>query len=60
MQASARGSEALVDRRRLDLAQQQLRRMEAVAEGEMCREQALLLAVGFWCRIRGTGNPVSQ
>ena len=46
MQASARGSNALEDRRRLDLAQQQLRRMEAVAEGEMCREQALLLAVG--------------
>ena len=31
---------------RLELAQQQLRRMEAVAEGESCREQALLLAVG--------------
>jgi ATP-dependent DNA helicase RecQ len=31
---------------RLELAQQQLRRMEAVAEGEECREQALLLAVG--------------
>jgi ATP-dependent DNA helicase RecQ len=31
---------------RLELAQQQLRRMEAVAEGEGCREQALLLAVG--------------
>jgi len=46
MRASARGSDALEDRRRLDLAQQQLRRMEAVAEGEMCREQALLLAVG--------------
>jgi ATP-dependent DNA helicase RecQ len=28
------------------LAQQQLRRMEAVAEGPGCREQALLLAVG--------------
>ena len=28
------------------LAQQQLRRMEAVAEGEGCREQALLLSVG--------------
>ena len=31
---------------RLELAQQQLRRMEAVAEGGGCREQALLLAVG--------------
>ncbi|KMM16922.1 ATP-dependent DNA helicase RecQ [Synechococcus sp. GFB01] len=31
---------------RLELAQRQLRRMEAVAEGETCREQALLLAVG--------------
>ena len=34
------------ERRRVELAQQQLRRMEAVAEGEMCRQQALLLAVG--------------
>ena len=31
---------------RLNLAQQQLRKMEAIAEGEMCREKALLLAVG--------------
>jgi ATP-dependent DNA helicase RecQ len=31
---------------RLAWAQRQLRRMEAVAEGEGCREQALLLAVG--------------
>lgn len=31
---------------RVELAQRQLRRMEAVAEGEGCREQALLLAVG--------------
>jgi ATP-dependent DNA helicase RecQ len=31
---------------RLELAQRQLRRMEAVAEGERCREQALLMAVG--------------
>lgn len=31
---------------RRELAQQQLRRMEAVAEGEQCREQALLLSVG--------------
>jgi ATP-dependent DNA helicase RecQ len=30
----------------LELAQRKLRRMEAVAEGEGCREQALLLAVG--------------
>lgn len=34
------------ERTRVELAQQQLRRMEAVAEGEMCRQQALLLAVG--------------
>ncbi len=34
------------DVRRVELAQQQLRRMEAVAEGEICREQALLLSVG--------------
>ena len=46
MQASGRSGSSLEERRRLDLAQQQLRRMEAVAEGEMCREQALLLAVG--------------
>ena len=38
----AEGSEA----ERRDQAQRQLRRMEAVAEGEGCREQALLLAVG--------------
>ena len=31
---------------RHELAQAQLRRMEAVAEGERCREQALLLSVG--------------
>ncbi len=31
---------------RHEVAQEQLRRMEAVAEGELCREQALLLAVG--------------
>jgi len=36
----------LLERQRLELAQQQLRRMEAVAESEGCREQALLLAVG--------------
>ena len=34
------------ERQRAELAQQQLRRMEAVAEGAGCREQALLLAVG--------------
>ena len=34
------------ERLRQELAQRQLRRMEAVAEGEDCREQALLLAVG--------------
>jgi ATP-dependent DNA helicase RecQ len=34
------------DRQRLEQAQRQVRRMEAVAEGEACREQALLLAVG--------------
>ena len=34
------------ERQRMELAQQQLRRMEAVAEGPGCREQALLLAVG--------------
>jgi ATP-dependent DNA helicase RecQ len=34
------------ERQRAELAQQQLRRMEAVAEGSGCREQALLLAVG--------------
>ncbi len=44
------GSEPTVageaERQRLELAQRKLRRMEAVAEGEGCREQALLLAVG--------------
>ena len=34
------------NRRRLEQAQQKLRRMEAVAEGEQCRQQTLLLAVG--------------
>jgi ATP-dependent DNA helicase RecQ len=34
------------EQQRAELAQQQLRRMEAVAEGSGCREQALLLAVG--------------
>ncbi len=31
---------------RLQIAQQQLRRMEALAEGETCRQQALLQAIG--------------
>lgn len=35
-----------VEQPRLEQAQRQLRRMEAVAEGDSCREQALLLAVG--------------
>ena len=39
-------SDAAEESRRIELAQQQLRRMEAVAEGETCREQALLLSVG--------------
>jgi ATP-dependent DNA helicase RecQ len=39
-------AERLQERERLELAQRQLRRMEAVAEGPGCREQALLLAVG--------------
>jgi len=50
MQASLRRAAAAEmeqeERSRIELAQQQLRRMEAVAEGEMCRQQALLLAVG--------------
>ena len=41
-----RPDQRLLERHRLELAQQQLRRIEAVAEGEGCREQALLLAVG--------------
>jgi ATP-dependent DNA helicase RecQ len=40
------GGLQVAERQRLELAQQKLRRMEAVAEGEGCREQALLLAVG--------------
>jgi ATP-dependent DNA helicase RecQ len=39
-------SPSAADRERLEQAQCQVRRMEAVAEGEGCREQALLLAVG--------------
>ncbi len=34
------------EQQRLELAHRQLRRMEAVAEGDGCREQALLLSVG--------------
>ena len=40
------GEPPLLDPQRLEQAQRQLRRMEAVAEGEGCREQALLLVVG--------------
>nr|WP_254977612.1 RecQ family ATP-dependent DNA helicase [Cyanobium sp. ATX 6A2] len=50
MRAAGRGAEGGqaidAERQRLELAQQQLRRMETVAEGEGCREQALLLAMG--------------
>ena len=46
MRASAEAAMEEQERQRLALAQQQLRRMEAVAEGPACREQALLLAVG--------------
>ncbi len=42
----AAAADPLEDRERLELGQRQLRRMEAVAEGDGCREQALLLAVG--------------
>lgn len=41
---SPEGSDA--EAQRLVVAQRQLRRMEAIAEGEACREQALLRAVG--------------
>lgn len=44
--AGVAGDPQAAERLRLELAQQKLRRMEAVAEGEGCREQALLLAVG--------------
>jgi ATP-dependent DNA helicase RecQ len=40
------GDPPLLDQQRLAQAQRQLRRMEALAEGEGCREQALLLVVG--------------
>ena len=46
IRASAEASTDPEDRQRSELAQQQLRRMEAVAEGGGCREQALLLTVG--------------
>ena len=46
IRASAEDTKDPEDRQRAQLAQQQLRRMEAVAEGGACREQALLLAVG--------------
>lgn len=49
MRAAGRGAEGQgmeAERQRLELAQRQLRRMETVAEGEDCREQALLLAMG--------------
>ena len=49
MQATLRRSQAqdsADEAHRVALAQRQLRRMEAVAEGEGCREQALLLSVG--------------
>jgi len=49
MQASLRRSQSKdspEEGHRVELAQRQLRRMEAVAEGEGCREQALLLSVG--------------
>jgi ATP-dependent DNA helicase RecQ len=46
MRAAAEADPDPPERQRLELAQQQLRRMEAVAEGVGCREQALLLAVG--------------
>jgi ATP-dependent DNA helicase RecQ len=46
---------------RLEVAQRQLRRMEAIAEGEACREQALLRAVGEVVepcgRCDGCGSP---
>ena len=47
------GTDAVEEARRIELAQQQLRRMEAVAEGEHCREQSLLLSVGELVRPCG-------
>ena len=46
IRASAEDGTDPQERQRVELAQQQLRRMEAVAEGPGCREQALLLTVG--------------
>ena len=46
IRSSAEESGDPQDKLRAELAQQQLRRMEAVAEGPGCREQALLLSVG--------------
>lgn len=46
-QGQTAGSPAVaVVQDRVEFSQRQLRRMEAVAEGDGCREQALLLAVG--------------
>jgi ATP-dependent DNA helicase RecQ len=72
MRASGRAAEATgvaAERQRLELAQQQLRRMETVAEGEGCREQALLLAMGEVvppcgrcdrCQCQRQGGPLRQ
>ncbi|MGA1004406.1 RecQ family zinc-binding domain-containing protein, partial [Vulcanococcus sp.] len=46
IRSSAEESGDPQDRTRAELSQQKLRRMEAVAEGAGCREQALLLSVG--------------
>jgi ATP-dependent DNA helicase RecQ len=46
IRASAEDAADRQEKQRVELAQQQLRRMEAVAEGGACREQALLLTVG--------------
>ena len=46
IRASAEDAADAQEKQRVELAQQQLRRMEAVAEGGACREQALLLTVG--------------
>jgi len=46
IRASAEDGADAQEKQRVELAQQQLRRMEAVAEGGACREQALLLTVG--------------
>ncbi|WP_320668226.1 RecQ family ATP-dependent DNA helicase [Prochlorococcus sp. MIT 1307] len=43
---SSECTEVATQKQRLEIAQQQLRRMEAIAEGNSCLEQALLLAVG--------------